>query len=510
MKVFLTVCESSIERAKAAVATASSHVDGIELRVDPLGDGPIDLREFRELTKKTMLLTRRSLPGLVRPFDAAEAVRALEAGFDLVDAELGPALDRELVATLGNRLVISHHDFEGVGDPAGLLEEMRSLGAAHLKIAATPNGLGDNQRLLELLVSEDRGAPWFVPRPGERSLSVIGMGPAGLYSRILAPFFGSEMIFAARDADSIAAPGQQTLDDVLALYGEQQALPWPAAIFALVGNPASHSRSPILHNARFRSSGVAAAYSILEVSDFDDVAIPFASDAAFAPIGMSVTSPFKETAFTFAGGLGAEVRPNAAAARSVNTLVRIVDGKGSARFVADNTDVDGFEAILKEQAASSEGRTATILGAGGTARAAAVALSRSGYTITICNRSRERGERVARELGAMFLPREQLGHVSSNVIINTLPSSARLDLPSRLLEAATVYVEASYGDAGASWMEPARSMGLAAFDGLQLLLAQAPRQSELFIEAARHAIEKRRRSPGPASAPRNHETKEHR
>src|SRR5207248_6633512 len=115
-----------------------------------------------------------------------------------------------------------------------------------------------------------------------------------LYARIAAPFFGSELQFVAVDEAHVAAPGQLTLADALAIYGDD---PRAETLFAIAGNPAGHSRSPMIHNPVFRENGVAAAYTIASFATFDEIAGPFARRERFAPIGMSVTAAFKEEAF---------------------------------------------------------------------------------------------------------------------------------------------------------------------------------------------------------------------
>ena len=196
-----------------------------------------------------------------------------------------------------------------------------------MKIAATPHNFADNARLLAA-----------VGKPGT---TIIGMGAHGLYSRILAPFFGSEFQFVSVDEQRSAAPGQLTLQQALAIYGPNRGALKADKLFAIAGNPAAHSGSPAIHNAIFRERGIAAAYSIFETDDFLDVAAPFARGERFAPDGLSVTAPFKEDAFTFAESAGADIRGNAREAGAVNTLVRI-----EGRIVADNTDVDGFQQLI--------------------------------------------------------------------------------------------------------------------------------------------------------------------
>ena len=220
-------------------------------------------------------------------------------------------------------------------------------------------------------------------------------------------------------------------------------------IFAIVGNPAAQTGSPLIHNAIFRERGIAAVYSIFETDVFLDIAEPFARGDRFAPAGLSVTAPFKEEALAFAERIGAEIAPNAREAGSVNTLVRL-----GGRVVADNTDVDGFAALIGKTSA----RTAAVAGAGGTARAALVALRHAGIDATVFNRTPEK-------LGAR--PLDALASWRGDLVINTLPGNVALALPD-----ATTIIEAAYG-----------GESRATFTGFDLLRAQAVRQSELFLEA---------------------------
>jgi shikimate 5-dehydrogenase len=278
---------------------------------------------------------------------------------------------------------------------------------------------------------------------------VIGMGGRGLYARILAPFFGSVFQFVSVDAGRQAAPGQLTLAQALEIYGPERENLRAEKIFAIVGNPAAHSGSPAIHNAIFRLRHVPAAYAIFETDDFRDIAEPFARGERFAPNGLSITAPFKEAALAFAESIGAKLSDNAGEAGAVNTLVRIGGG-----IVADNTDVDGFESLI----AKASSRTAAVVGAGGTARAALVALRRAGIEPTVFNRTPDR-------LNAR--PLDQLTSWRGDLVINTLPRDVIIERPN-----AGTIIEAAYG--GESQAD---------FTGLDLLRAQAVRQSELFLEA---------------------------
>jgi 3-dehydroquinate dehydratase len=420
MQLVVTIHEETPDIAIDVIRALNADHDAIEVRADPFGEYAVDWSAFRAATAKSIIATNRG--GGHVDIDAA-----LAAGIDLVDVEWPEDADRD-------RVVLSHHDYDGMPNVADLLRRMR---ARYVKIAATPHNFADNARLLEAL--------------GKPGITMIGMGARGLYSRILAPFFGSELQFVSVDEQRSAAPGQLTLKQALAIYGPNRNALRADRVFAIVGNPAAHSGSPAIHNAIFRERGIAAAYSIFETDDFLDVATPFARGERFAPDGISITAPFKEDALTFAESIGADIRDNAREAGAVNTLVRIGD-----RMVADNTDVDGFQHLIAKTGA----RTAAIIGAGGTARAALVALRRAGIEFTVFNRT-------AGKLNA--LPLDQLSAFRGDLVINTLPRNVAVTLPN-----AVTIIEAAYG--GESH---------ANFNGLDLLRAQAMRQSELFLEACR-------------------------
>jgi 3-dehydroquinate dehydratase / shikimate dehydrogenase len=273
------------------------------------------------------------------------------------------------------------------------------------------------------------------------------MGERGLYSRILAPFFGSALTFVSVDASRSAAPGQLTIENALAIYGGRgsPAIRDPRHIFAVVGNPAGHSLSPSIHNPLFRNRGVSAAYTIASVEAFDEVIEPFTAGRIR---GLSITAPFKDAALAFAKRIGARIADNAGEANAVNTLVTI-----GGQVLADNTDVDGFEILL----ADVVGKRAAVVGAGGTGRAARVALRRRGFETTVYNRSPKEGAR----------PLEELSTFRGDVVINTLPG-VEIDLPN-----AKTTIEAAYGGQRTT------------DNGVRLLEAQAIRQNELFVKACR-------------------------
>jgi len=417
MKVVVTVLEDTCEAAVDAIRAISEKHDLVEVRAERFPS--IDLHAIRAATSKEILLTYRSAPSVT------SHGMVFAAGIDFVDVEwhVGVAVERP------ERTVISHHDYQGMHDIEAIMSNMSALGCAHTKLAATPHHFADNERLLELL----RTAPCA-------SSTVIGMGERGLYSRILAPFRGSALTFVA--ATNVAAPGQLTLARAREIYGSEPQR--AERVFAIVGNPASHSRSPAIHNRLFREKGVPAAYTIASIERFDEITDAFLRGE---PCGLSITTPFKEEAFLFAA-IG-EVGENARRARAVNTLVNV-----NGRIFADNTDVDGFAALLPQA------RQAAVVGAGATARAALVALENAGIPAMVYNRTVSKAD----------APLEALRDFRGDLIINTLPAGTGVAIPR-----CGTYIEAAYSGDSAPVEADVR------IGGLELLRAQAVRQHQLFM-----------------------------
>ncbi len=194
MKLFVTIYEETAEAAIAAIRALRLDHDGVEVRAERFPS--IDLEAIGAATMKPIILTYRGSR-------VPDVARALQAGIDFVDLEWRE--DLEVLAP--ERTVISHHDYEGMHDVESIVKKMHAYGCAHTKLAATPQTFADNERLLELLPTADR----------RLLTTVIGMGERGLYSRILAPFRGSELTFVA--AGNVAAPGHLTIERSFEIYG---------------------------------------------------------------------------------------------------------------------------------------------------------------------------------------------------------------------------------------------------------------------------------------------------
>lgn len=153
-------------------------------------------------------------------------------------------------------------------------------------------------------------------------------------------------------------------------------------LFALFGNPVSHSKSPLMHNLSFQSLGYDACYTRYLLENGATLRETFLN---LGLQGVNVTVPHKEHAFNACDTLD----PFAKKIGVVNTVV-----KREGKLYGYNTDAPGF---LKAIAEFKDVKTVLFLGAGGTAQSTSSILRDEGYAVTLLNRSEGRLERYKRE-----------------------------------------------------------------------------------------------------------------
>ena len=161
-------------------------------------------------------------------------------------------------------------------------------------------------------------------------------------------------------------------------------------LVALLGHPVGHSRSPAMHNAAFRAAGLDWRYEAIDVPPQDFTGVVAALPGrGFA--GANVTIPHKLRALEAAD----EATEVARVVGAANTL-----SFAGGRVRADNTDVEGFLAALRERAPEAPaGLRALVLGAGGAARAVVYALLEAGAArVDVWNRHPERAESLVADL----------------------------------------------------------------------------------------------------------------
>ena len=382
-------------RTRRVVQTLTSPDDAIDDRVD-LIELRFDL--YPEVDparyKKPYIATVRRVRDGGR-FDGADRrplfARATNAAF--FDLEVGA---EDIAVPPGTRVIRSVHDLRG------MRYDVDSMAGDLVKVAVTPRDATDALRLLGV---------------------GIGLGETAAFTRVVAP-----LTYCARTA---LTPGMPTPEILFDLYDVRRLSGRPG-IFGLVGNPVAHSESPRIHNAALRRDVLDAVYLPFRVDDLERFWPAFVEHGG---LGLSVTAPLKEQAAAIAKDPDADVRACGAA----NTL--LADGR------ACNTDLRAFLELVPA------GRgTALVMGAGGSARAAVVALERLGYRVRIWARRKAR----AAALGCAV---DEIA--PADVVVNTTP----LPSPGASFLVDLVYdIEERPADV----------------DGLTFLRAQARHQYHLF------------------------------
>ena len=456
------LCETVTGQSMAELRTArdAAIADMVELRLDGVAD--LDVAGALQGRRKPVVVTCRPDWEGGR-FSGSEEERhriltaAVAQGAEFVDVEWAalhgihkPGFS-DIVQSAPARVVVSSHDFDGVPvDLEARARDMRSHGAAVIKVAVMPRTLRDTLPLLT------------IARGGDAV--VVGMGDAGVPTRLLAARYGSRWSYAGNGV----APGQIAAERMLSQFRFRDVGP-ASRIFGVVSSTAMHSFSPVMHNAAFAAAGLDAVYVPLQTSEFGD----FDEFAEVLGVeGVSVTIPFKGDALRAAASADDLTRQVGAA----NTLRRTAAG-----WEATNTDVAGFLAPLEQIFGQPlDGVRASVIGGGGSARAVIVALLSRGVRVTVHTRRREQAESVTGSLGA------ELGEwpISDDwdLLVNCTPLGSptmrdESPLPGGPFGGRLVY-DLTYGAGESRLIREAREAGCRTLDGLPMLIAQAERQFE--------------------------------
>lgn len=245
------------------------------------------------------------------------------------------------------------------------------------------------------------------------------------------------------------------------------------AVYCLLGNPVAHSLSPTIHNEWFRHHGKDAVYISLPVAP-EDVATSIKLLRRLGVSGANVTLPFKTEALAAAS----DADPLALRIGAANTLIAGTDGG----WRAHNSDMLGFQAALAERldVRALRGRPVWLLGAGGSARAVAVALTEFGAALTVFNRTERRAHAMLDEL-CLDAKVEPLSRISRRLpppaLIVNATSMGRGGEPLPELPSPSptggLFFDLGYGQSAEMALAAARVSGWQVEDGLAMLVHQA-------------------------------------
>lgn len=239
----------------------------------------------------------------------------------------------------------------------------------------------------------------------------------------------------------------------------------------VIGDPVGHSLSPRIHRRFMERCGAAGSYEAVTVTaetlgDFVVQGCRGAWD------GCNVTMPLKERILPLLDA----VEPWTASCGAVNTVCF-----RNGRAVGYNTDGPGVVESLRLRGFAPAGQAALVLGAGGAAKAAALALAQAGCRVTVCARTPEKAAALAARCGGVTVSWEDLPRAAAEhgLLLNATPLGMEgspefesLDFVQALPEKAVVY-DLVYHPTDTALMRAAEHRGLTAVGGLTLLVQQA-------------------------------------
>ncbi len=250
-------------------------------------------------------------------------------------------------------------------------------------------------------------------------------------------------------------------------------------LFGVLGDPVSHSLSPVMHNAAFSALGMDCEYHAFRVNrGYLHDAIHGAFALGFG--GLNLTIPLKEEALKI-------VTPDGLARKigAVNTIDFKEGVKGY------NTDGIGARKALEGRGVDIKGKNVLLLGAGGAARAIAFTLVEEGAYVTIANRTPERAFSLAKEIahaGAVSASGlESLDALvkDCDILINStaigmFPETSNTLVTADMMRSDQIIFDIVYNPLDTMLLREARKIGAETIDGIMMLVHQGSESFKIW------------------------------
>ena len=244
-------------------------------------------------------------------------------------------------------------------------------------------------------------------------------------------------------------------------------------LFGLIGNPVSHSLSPVMHNTAFRYTGYNGTYLAFPIAKMGRDTID--GIKALGVKGLSVTIPHKVTIMDYLD----EIDDTAQKIGAVNTLLN-----DNGRLVGSNTDCIGAINALKEKT-QIPNKDVVMIGAGGAARAVGYGILSEGGNLSIVNILEDEGERLASDLGVNYYHLSDFNKLDYQILVNTTPVGMTPDTdempvsPADLKKGAVV-MDIIYNPLKTKLLREAEKIGCAIINGVPMFVFQGAAQFELW------------------------------
>ena len=263
------------------------------------------------------------------------------------------------------------------------------------------------------------------------------------------------------------------------------------SFIALIGNPVSHSLSPIMQNAAFQYLGLDLIYIAIPCKD-EDLELVLNSLKKINCKGLNITIPHKEKVFD----LCSEITPIANKLKAINTL-KLNNEK---EWIATNTDVDGFVYPLKSL--NLKNKQSLVLGSGGAARSVIQGLINLNFsTISVVSRNKTSLDKLIKNFGNQIEIQGLLNNhdltqnfiEEADLIVNTTPVGTKTAtkevniLPYgehfwRSLNSKTIVYDLIYNPAPTPLLKFCDKKGCMTINGLQMLVAQGAKSLSFWTD----------------------------
>lgn len=508
--ICIPITASSNKEALHDIEHSCLTAGAIEIRMDLIVDGSLSalIAAARRNSRKVEIIVTCRKKAEAAQMDAADGSekesedqknkkmailkQAVDLGADFIDIELSEGADaiQELKSYCekgdgsvkkgdgSKKLIISCHDFKrtpGLARLKELFHQCRKYDPGIVKIVTFAHKPEDNLRMMSLIPYAQKH---------KQEIIALCMGEKGRISRVMAPYLGNYLTFAALGRDAQSAPGQLTAAEMkqinILLNGDgQQQMPALSTgqdrqlkNYILLGNPVGHSLSPLMHNTALHALGQEGRYNAFCVYD------PAAAVQAIRGMdirGASVTIPFKSAVMEYLDNISEDALQIGA----VNTIVN-----KNGYLTGANTDWLGIIVTLRE-AMTIKGKNFVIIGAGGTARAAAYGIVREGGFPVIVNRTVENGKRLAVEFDCPFYSLDEIDKINADCLINTTPVGMypRIDqspVDSGLLTGYKYVMDVIYNPLETRLLKEAGLRGCRVLTGLDMFVHQGAEQIKLW------------------------------
>tara|TARA_B100000959_G_scaffold286646_1_gene366255 strand:+ start:48 stop:1496 length:1449 start_codon:yes stop_codon:yes gene_type:complete len=367
-------------------------------------------------------------------------------------------------------IILSWHDISG--RPIDLLQRAAAMqdipNVSIVKMVWRARSLRDNLEAFSLLHSR------------QQPMIAMCMGEHGLMSRVLAPKFGGFAVYASVDGCEVTAPGQLGVKDLRSLY-HFDTIDKDTKVYGVIGSNVVHSASPAFHNAAFEAAGTNAVYLPLSVpSGWEHLkasTIELFSTHSLSFSGASVTIPHKENMLKLVD----DADENCKTSGATNTVTFNGD-----KIFGNNTDIEA----LKEIAPNA--KHVLILGGGGVARAAIIAMASVGASVIVATRRQEQAKMLTEELPcSLFLDNTE----GIDTVINCTPvgmkggpdesgDPAKLLAPALNIKPPLTIIDTVYKPKETPLIKRANSAGCVTITGDEMFHLQAIAQQKIWAGTA--------------------------